>query len=460
MKRRSSLTFRLIASATLVSILILAAAGYLLSTLFQAALERNFDARLEAVMDSLLAVVELDEEGRLTQRESLADGRFTLPLSGWYWQVFPVGGSDTARTLASASLLEQRMDIPEEYRRQSSDGAVGFFMRDADGNTLRVLKQRFHLPGSDALIAFVVTGNYDELSAEITAFNNTLILVLTILGLGLVLAIFLQVQYGLRPLRQLRAALSDVRSGNADRIEGDYAVEIDTVVREINALIHANAEVIDRARTQVGNLAHALKTPLSIITNEGAASPGPLANKIAEQAQIMRDQVNLYLDRARRAARAQTLGAATPVDPIVGSLTRTLQRIYAERSVAVETAVAEGLRFRGERQDLEEMVGNLLDNAFKWADRRIRVEAVLNEPSHESDWRWLSITVDDDGPGLPPERREEALKRGSRLDETKPGSGLGLSIVAEAAAMYHGSLTLDSSPQNGLRACLRLPAAA
>jgi signal transduction histidine kinase len=223
-------------------------------------------------------------------------------------------------------------------------------------------------------------------------------------------------------------------------------------------MIQANAEIVERARTQVGNLAHALKTPLSVLTNEANNSGGPLSDKIKEQAQVMRDQVSLYLDRARRAARAQALGSATGVKSVVDAIARTLERIHHDKMIKVSADVPESLRFRGEQQDLEEMVGNLLDNAFKWATRQIAVRArILKEPG--ADGRpWLEIAVEDDGPGLPSDRRAEALKRGRRLDETKPGSGLGLSIVSETASMYNGRIDLDGATLGGLRTVLTLPA--
>jgi signal transduction histidine kinase len=192
-----------------------------------------------------------------------------------------------------------------------------------------------------------------------------------------------------------------------------------------------------------------------VLTNEAATQQTPLAGKVLEQAGLMRDHVNLYLDRARRAARARGLGAVTDVKPVLEALARTLERINRDKSVTVAVDCPEGLRFRGERQDLEEMVGNLLDNACKWATARVIVTA---RPEAGAAGRsQLSIAVDDDGPGLAPGERENALKRGERLDETKPGSGLGLAIVRETAVMYNGSLHLEDAALGGLRARLTLP---
>jgi len=301
-----------------------------------------------------------------------------------------------------------------------------------------------------------VAGNFDELGAETTAFNRALVASLVLLGLGLVLAIFVQVRFGLRPLRGMQENLAAIRRGEAEQLRGDYPYEIRPVAEELNLLIQSNVEIVERARTQVGNLAHALKTPLSVLTNEAAGQDGALARKVREQAEVMRGQVNLYLDRARRAARARGIGAVTEVKPVLEALARTLERINRDRAVAVSASAPEGLKFRGERQDLEEMVGNLLDNACKWASRAVAVSAA-SVPDLAAGRSFLAITVEDDGPGLPAEKRDEALKRGQRLDETKPGSGLGLSIVAETAAMYNGSVKLGQSGMGGLKVTLSLP---
>lgn len=456
--RLNSLAFRLTASAALVSMILLLAAGILLAELFRQAVERNFDARLQAVLDGLLANAELDENGNLTMQGALADTRFKLPLQGWYWQITPVGGP-AEKGMYSESLLEQRLTPPADLAAtRDSSNIAHFYLTDAAGTRLRAIEQTYSLFGGGNLYSFVVTGNFDELRAEIASFNNTLVLVLAVLGLGLLAALTIQVRYGLRPMRALVAELADIREGRVERLSGHYPEEIQPVANELNLLIQSNAEIVERARTQVGNLAHALKTPLSVLANEARVHQDELAAKVAEQIEIMRDQVNLYLDRARRAARARSLGSATGVRDVLEAIARTLMRIHTDRRIEIEVDCPPGLKFRGERQDLEEMVGNLLDNAGKWATRRITVTA--SEPKVDpGDGRtWLEIVVADDGPGLPVDLRDTALKRGHRIDETKPGSGLGLSIVAETAAMYSGGIRLDRSSLGGLLVVLRLPA--
>jgi signal transduction histidine kinase len=330
------------------------------------------------------------------------------------------------------------------------------YLNDA-GQQLRAMEQRVTFKDIPGEYSFLVTGNYDELRAEVKSFTNALYISLGLLGLGLLAAIFLQVRYAMRPMLALQRKLNDIRGGKIEMLEGEFPTEMQPVADEMNLLIKSNFEIIDRARMQVGNLAHALKTPISVLTNEVRESPGPLADKVKEQIGVMRDQVNMYLDRARRAARAQTIGAATEVDPVLQALARTLQRINMSKAVKISVSTQAGLKFRGERQDLEEIVGNLMDNACKWSKSLVNVRASLLTQSGDDGRPRILIEVDDDGPGLPPEKRDVAIKRGQRLDETKPGSGLGLNIVTETTAMYNGKVELDAATLGGLRVKLTLP---
>ncbi len=454
---RNSLAARLVLSAVIVAMVLLLLAGGLLFYLFKVTVERNFDARLEAVMNGLLANLEVDENGRPYMRGQLADPRFQLPVSGWYWRVVPVNGNGEG--LSSQSLLDIELKVPRNIRmHRDENGVAHFYMRGPEGVRLRALEQEYTLFGNRNRYSILVAGNFDELRAEMSAFTRALVLILLLLGFALVLALFVQVRYGLRPLGVLHDELAEIREGKRERLEGGYPAEIEPVAQELNLLIRANREVVERARTQVGNLAHALKTPLSVLTNEARTEKGRLAEKVLQQAQVMRDQVDIYLDRARRAAHATGFGSVTGVREVVEAIVRTLKRIHRDSGIEVEIDCADDIRFRGEKQDLEEMVGNLLDNAFKYARGRIRVDCRVEQKGRHHR-QWVVLSVEDDGPGLPEEDHEKALRRGQRLDETKPGSGLGLSIVHETASMYHGEVTLGRSDLGGLKAVLRLPAA-
>jgi signal transduction histidine kinase len=311
--------------------------------------------------------------------------------------------------------------------------------------------------GEDGRFIIRVAGPADEIDADVRRFLFALIVTFALLGLALGFTTLLQIRFGLRPLVNLRSGLGAIRRGEAERIRGEYPRDIAPLASELNLLLETNREILERARTQVGNLAHALKTPLSVIVNEAENAPEEVAARVREQAAIMRDQVNYYLDRARAAALAGTLGTITEVEPVIAGLARTFAKIYQDKTLSIEFAVPPGTRFRGERQDLEEMAGNLIDNAAKWATSQVTVSI---ETLDRDDRIQLRILIDDDGPGLPENARADVLKRGRRLDETKPGSGLGLSIVSDLAALYRGSLKLDAAPSGGLRAVLELPGAA
>jgi signal transduction histidine kinase len=303
-----------------------------------------------------------------------------------------------------------------------------------------------------------VAGPQDWLDHLVANFRYRLTTALALAGIGLVAVTLFQVRFGLLPLRQIEGGLAAIRSGAASTLEGELPAEIEPLQSELNALIRSNQDIVDRARTQVGNLAHALKTPLAVITNEARSEKTKLGAKVAEQAQIMSEQVKHYLDRARMAARVNVIRRVTPVAPVIDPLVRTLERIHQDKNVKIAVSCPSDARFQGERQDLEEMLGNLLDNACKWARRSVELTVEPSPTTGRASQRRLTITVADDGPGLTDEQRAKIGKRGLRLDETKPGSGLGLSIVMDLAQSYRGSCALARAPNGGLAVHLVLPA--
>ncbi len=339
----------------------------------------------------------------------------------------------------------------------ASGGYLKGYVSGPEDARLRLVQRTIDL-GEDGRYLISVAGEATDIDDDMSRFDRTIGAIFAGLALALVATTALQVRLGLAPLKRISESLAAIRSGRAERLAGEFPLEIAPLARETNALIDANREIVERARTHAGNLAHALKTPLSVIVNEAAARVNdPLAEKVIEQADIMRDQMVRQLERARLAARPTVLGTLIDVPPVVTALARTMEKLHRDREIAIAVDVPAQACFRGEQQDLEEMVGNLVDNACKWARSRVSVEVVTEGAAADGKSN-VRVIVDDDGPGLSPAERERVAHRGQRLDESKPGSGLGLSIVVELASLYKGVLTLGTSPIGGLRAELALPA--
>ncbi|HMN71811.1 MAG TPA: sensor histidine kinase [Rhodoblastus sp.] len=450
-----SIARRLFLTAAAWIVVILGVAGVLLTAYYRRTSEASFDLRLNVYLRALVADVANSGEDQRTDPGELGDPQFDLVQSGWYWQITRLD-TEKPQIRASRSLFAARLPkLADSGVPADLGGARAGYATGPDGRALRIVERQISV-GDAGLYLVQVAATTEDLEAQIGRFEVALIVSFALLAAGLLATTAFQVAFGLRPLRQLEAAVADVRRGAADRIDGDYPTEIAPLADELNLLVAANREVVERARTQVGNLAHALKTPLSVLINEAGDSTEPLAGKVREQTALMRDQVSFYLDRARAAARAGAIGATTEVGPALEALARAFRKIHRERELVFPDAFPD-VRFLGERQDFDDLVGNLLDNACKWAESQVELSLGL-EPAAAGRSR-LVIAIDDDGPGLAPGMREEAMRRGRRLDETKPGSGLGLSIVADLSAAYGGALALEESPLGGLRAVLRLPAA-
>ena len=456
-----SLAFRLITSAALWCGFALIVGGYALASIFQDTVVRRFDERLIANWESLVASAELDEQGRIVNVGLVGDLRFQEAFSGWYWQVTPVGESggrlDYENGLNSRSLwdgdLQLSLDTPSTQYQQS-------IVAGPEGQSLRLVARKIRLPNADQPYVIAVAGDQAEIDIEASRFNAFLIWALIALGGGLIIALVIQVRVGLGPLAEVQRALAAIRTGKAQKLDGDFPSEIKPLAQELNALIKHNSEVVERSRTQVGNLAHALKTPLTVMANEVKRNPGELADIVDKQTDAMRTHVDHYLARARAAASAQVIGARTPVAPVLQDLSRTMQKMHANRTIKIDLEIEPGLAFRGERQDFEEMVGNLLDNAFKWANKKVQLTAKQavdeNEPGGQPS---LVVEIDDDGAGLTEAERLKVMQRGARLDETVSGSGLGLSIVSDINELYGGAFHIRASKLGGIQAQLCLPAA-
>lgn len=449
---RYSLAARLFLSAAFCCVLILVLAGVGLTTFYRRSAERGFDERLSVYIKQLVADLAAPPETERQTVGDLGEPRFDLPLTGWYWQIVRLDG-ERPNVRSSRSLVGGQLPkLVDQGIAPTNRGLRESYVSGPDDRLLRILEREIDV-GEDGRFTVAVAAPADEIEGDIQDFRFALAMTFLALALALVASTLVQVRFGLRPLVRLRRAVGAVRTGESPRIAGEYPPDLAPLASELNQLIDANHEILDRARTQVGNLAHALKTPLSVMMNETGTGQGQLPQTVRTQTAIMRDQVQYYLDRARAAALSGALGGVTEVTPSLDALLRTFTKISQGRDITGSHDVPEQLRFRGEKQDLEEMLGNLLDNAFKWAASTVRV--TLDEEAGALER--MALLIDDDGPGLPEEAAAEVMKRGRRLDEATPGSGLGLSIVVDLAKLYGGGLTLQRSPLGGLRARLVLP---
>ncbi|MCC6195794.1 MAG: sensor histidine kinase [Burkholderiales bacterium] len=453
---RESLRVRLLAGTLIWILASIAVAGWGLDALIRDHVERQFLAELRTHLDQLTANLVVGKDGAPELSTPLTDPRFSRPYSGLYWQVDRVAGSTASAApglLRSRSLWDYILDVPHGT---VPDGELHQHRVPGPQGTRLTAIERSIYPAQqpDQAIRLIVAADEAGMIVPMQRFRGMLWVALGLLATGLVAAAVMQVVIGLAPLARVRRELTAVREGKAQLMAGPFPAEVKPLVDEFNVVLGQNAEVVERARTLAGNLAHALKTPLSVLANAARAEgDGEFAQLVGDQIEIARRQVDYHLRRARSAAATRVPGARTAVIPIVEGLVRAMQRIHADRHLELAVVpMAEGLAFRGEEQDLQEMLGNLLDNACKWARHRIELSA-----KHE--YGRLTITIDDDGKGIARERRQEIVQRGARADEQVEGSGLGLAIVDELARLYEGEIRLEDSARGGVRAVLILPAA-
>lgn len=454
----SSLARRLFLTAIAVTAIVLVGAGILLTTLYRSSVERSFDRRLNVYLKTIVADVAVSSSTALAEPSALGEPLFEQSLSGWYWQIARISGGNL-ETKGSRSMPDGGLPgLSDPTEAEKHGGFSEGYMGGPDGQRLRFVQRIVDL-GDDGRYVVAVAGDSYEIDDDTDDFKDALYITLGALGFAFLLMVWFQVRFGLRPLKRLSAALNAIRSGRAERLEGNFPKEVAPLAGEVNALLESNRAIVDRARTHVGNLAHALKTPLSVLLNETATRKDPFAEKVREQVFAMRNQVQHHLERARIAARVAVVGTVSDVSPVIASLARTMPKIHHDRQLTIETRIVDEVKFNGERQDFEEMMGNLVDNASKWANSRVDIE-VFREPSEGPDGRrFFHVLIDDDGPGLPPQMREQIPQRGRKLDESKPGTGLGLSIVTDLATLYGGKVVFASAPIGGLRVELVLPAA-
>lgn len=437
--RPRSLVGRLVLAAGIWIVVSLVAAGILLDAALSDRVDYDVRRDAEARLGALIGATSVASDGRPVMQRPHGDIRYQEPRSGVYWQVHVPDGN----TLRSRSLGDDTLPMAPSPDPQQIEGP--------DDQQLVVLTRTLLLPGARSPVTFTVAVDRSEIEEHASRFAGSVSAALALLGVGLLAAVVVQIRVGLRPLAAVGRALARVRAGQATEIAGNYPGELQPLVDEINQLVRHNATVMERARTHVGNLAHALKTPISVLSARASIDKGPLADVVRTQTTMMSKHVEHHLARASMAGPEGGVYRRTPVADVLDGLGRTLAQIYAERDLEIDVDVADDVQFRGERQDLEEMAGNLMDNACKWAGTRVLVTA-------RSTGGRLALVVEDDGPGMAEAFHGEAFERGRRLDESVPGSGHGLAIVRDLTLLYGGQVTLGRSRFGGLAATLDLPA--
>ncbi len=462
-KARTSIAGRLIWLAAGWNLAALVVMGAILTWVFQDQAMRRLDDTNTATLSEVLARTNIAKDGTIEAPELPDAQTRDRVFSGKYWQISELGadGKLLEPVARSKSLWDQKLNAPPDAGEafKTLGEPVHY---DTPGplppQRLHVVAEAFTLPGRTAPLVFMAALDRSQLDKDVARSETLTWIVLAVMAAGLIAAVVVQVRVGLRPLFRLEREISDARKGKIQRLAADYPKEIAPMAEELNALLDHNREVVERQRSHVGNLAHALKTPIAVMLSEAEHPKDKggesLAEVVKRQTQAMRAHVEHHLRRARAAARAQNLGERTPVEPVLDELASLLERVFQDKGVTIDWRAPETLEFRGERQDLQEVAGNVLENACKWCSKRVRAFA---EPVEDT--AAFRLIVEDDGPGLPEDRREEVLKRGARLDEATPGSGLGLSIVDELARAYGGRVELGQSALGGLKVEVRLPAA-
>ncbi len=447
-RRTGSLQRRMIGIAALWITVLLAGGGWALDRVLVSAVTRNFDDQLQYVLTALINTAEIDSTGEVSFNREAADQRFLEPYSGLYWQVSARGRDP----FPSRSLWDRRL----RFGGVHTDRQVHTYdSKQFADETLRIVERDVVLPGAKTQWRFQVAESRDGLDSQIAALRRTLLRSFALLALGLIVLAALQTVYGLRPLRKVREEIARMRAGRTNRVSSAMPVEVAPMVEELNALIEHNERQAEEARRHAGNLAHALKTPLTVIMNAATAQADDLADTVCREARTMRRQVDHHLARARAVGRRGSAHSRAEVWPSVESVERAVGRLY--RHVRIDAEGARDLSVHVERQDLDEMIGNLVENAAKYGGGSVFVTVGAPKVPGAG---FVELLVEDDGPGIPEEERVRIFDRGVRLDTGKPGTGLGLAIVRDVAEIYEGTVTLEESEDlGGLLVRLRLPAA-
>lgn len=447
-----SLRARLVIGAAIWISIGIYAAGIFITELFREYATSLVDGALRRDLDELMMLIDVDAAGFPHLPRPLSDPLFGQVGSGFSWQASRDGRVLIKSLSASTEELPMASDplATDEVKKLRIDGARGPM----------IVFERVFLPDDSALrpLRIQVGAELAVIDRLTPTFTTPLAISLALLGLVLVAAAALQVFFGLRPMSQLRRALGAIGSGAADKLPEDFPSEVQPLVDDLNTLIEVNSQMLVRARAQAGNLAHGLKTPLAILTDEAyrlkSRGEAEAAGVILQQSQRMQRQIDYQIARARAAASCSVPGVVTSVAPVIANIVAAMRRLYGGRNLELNMDVDGQCVAMCDPMDLNEMTANLIDNACKWAHQAVTVRGALDDGRTS-----VVITVDDDGPGLPADALERVFKIGERLDDQVPGSGLGLPIVLDLARLCGGEISLKNPPRGGLEATLRLPAA-
>ena len=444
----NSLAVRLFFSATIWIIFTLVSAGLLLSDLNEKTNFTAFDDRLNLLLETLIGASRVDSSDGITVVSTIGDPRFFQPYSGWYWQV----NNGTKTLVRSRSMWDQVFTSDKRLiggRSQFIDSVNQTNERDKfiETKKLHIIERNISFPGIDSPVTFIVSGDTEEYQQNINKFDNTLSVILFILGTGLMIAVFLQVKFGLLPLNKIKASLFKVRNGDEDKLKESYPLEVQPLASEINELLDHNAKIIDRAKTHVGNLAHVLKTPLAVISNEIKTEDNIMNNQVI----LMKRHIDRYLKKAHLESVGTFSKEKINIIDLVKKMISIFKKLYPEVQINLDESGQEAFVF-GSMDDLEEVIGNIIENACKYGKNKIEVEIRISEKNN------LQLVISDDGLGLSQEQMNKVFARGFRIDEQKPGTGLGLNIVKDIVETYmKGKVTLSKSKFGGLEVNILLP---
>ena len=442
----NSLAVRLFFSATVWIILTLLSAGLLLSDLNKQNNLDAFDDRLNLLLETLIGGSKVDSSEGITVVTSIGDPRFFQPYSGWYWQI-----NKGSKTLSrSRSMWDQVFTKDKRLiggRTQFIDSVGNNQEQVIEQKNLYIVEREISFPGITEPITFILSGDTFEYKENIKNFDNTLSAILIFLGVGLMIAVFLQVRFGLFPLNKIKDALFKIRNGDKKKLEAKYPLEVQPLATEINDLLEHNEKIVERARTHVGNLAHVLKTPLAVITNEIDKDNKLLANQII----LMKKHIDRYLKKAHLESVGKNIKSKIAFLEFINKMVLIFQKLYPHKKIELKKGFNEFFIY-GSLEDMEELIGNLIENACKWGREKVKIKFV-NFGKNE-----VKILIEDDGPGLEKEQKNKVFTRGFRVDEQTPGSGLGLNIVKDIVEIYKGKIWLEkSSSLGGLKVNIILP---